>query len=331
MARTSFFDDNRNRSYPLVETLHIPLSTLVDFGCLMGIASGYVEGTHGIWLERIDRSGDDFTFQFNTDAPGIIDQKLLFTFPLSSERYSTQFADCAAMDHHVSLSHSLSCLEDAQWSGFMVLGDLTELAAILTTDGGIVESSNVEPALVRSLVQGYVRTLNLANADRTRATTPANCQQLAGTYDAMHLSMLCLTGNIRFTPGYNCKIEQDVPNNAIIIGAADPAEESTEAGQPCEEIPLFDGEAAPTGRTRLDGALGCDEVFRSVNGLGGPQVAILSGTGVNLTFDTDNHKILVDVNMHNLAVCSQFTDETDDPDAACSYSELQPNTGCGPL
>ena len=331
MARTIFFNDNANRAYPLVlgTVLAMPNATLVDYGGLMGINSDYREATDSTWLHAATRQGDDFVFRFRSDAPGLTAHELVFIFSLSDERYTCQFADARIIEaetHSFSLSVSESlegCVDDAIWSGYLVIGNLQPLAEILADGQTLEDGATVEPALTRSLVKAYVRSISLANDDRTRATNPAQCRAMEDPNSSgqTHAQATCLLGHVRFQAGYNCKISQDVANNAILIGAMDPTVEATYAGQPCEEVPLFSGETPPTGRSRLDGALDCSEVFRSINGLGGPRVNILSGNGVNLTFDTASHHIIVDVNMHNMAVCSAMGPDSIVDDNECSFSE----------
>jgi hypothetical protein len=341
MARTIFFNDNANRAYPFVlgtgllvpgTTLPLlPKATVVDFGALMGIESGYVEGQHSIWLHSVVRADNMFRFTFRSDALGLTSYELVFEFALTDSRYARQYAECQLIEGPASMS---SCLNDTLWSGFMVIGSLAPLAALLAGPPDELEDgSTVEPALIRSLVMAYVRTINLANDDRTRATAPAQCTPLTDNdSDGLtHVQATCLLGHVRLEAGYNCKITQDTPNNTITIGGVDPTVAQSQAGQPCVEVPLFDGETPPDGRTRLDGALNCDEVFTSVNGVGGRVVNITSGNGVNLTFDTEHHQIVVDVNMHNMAVCTQVNPDTgENADNDCSFSASYVAM-CGPV
>ena len=57
----------------------------------------------------------------------------------------------------------------------------------------------------------------------------------------------------------------------------------------------------------LSGGLQCNEVLRSINGMGGPFFNILAGLGVSIVPEPDLHKVKVDVNMFGLSVC--FTSE----------------------
>lgn len=305
MARTSFFNDNENRAYPFVNgtVQWLPQPTVVDFGCLMGINSGYVEGQHRVWLAGIYREDFMFHFVFRSDAPGLAGYELTFSFAVrASVQYMAQYAACGVSVSPESLSE---CVDDSLWSGFMVIGNLFPLARQLDDEQSHDEAAIIEPALIRSLVQGYARTLNLANQDRTRATAAEGCNPLCWSYltGGVIERDTCLIGDIRFVAGYNCKIDEDASENTITISALAPADPDNVNGPPCVEVPLFPGESPPEGRTRLDGALACNEVFRSINGIGGRTVSILSGNGVNITNDVDHHTIIIDVNLHNMAVC----------------------------
>ncbi len=314
MAKQSFFADNLHRDYPFIGTPKIPQGTIVDFGCLMGINSGYVEGEHNVWLDDVRRFGEEFDFVFASDAPGLVGQFLVFTFSQHNARYSTEYADCLAAANSLSFSFSesvsfpeLKTVDDSLWSGYLVIGDLTELAAMLPVNKDYVhDGTRVEPCLLRNIAMSYLRTINLANNDRTRATAPAGCPALAWGFPTgqIYPNAVGLTGRIRFEAGYNCKVVENTLANSITISAMDPSVEVAAAGQPCDFVPLFVGEAPPAGRTRLDGALGCDEVICSINGADGPQLAIVNGGGLTIAYDTANHVVTVKVNMQGFHVCA---------------------------
>lgn len=319
---------------------YLPLTTLVDFGCLMGIRSGYQEGVHSVWLNKVRRSmhGTEFLFHFQSDAPGLANKELVFLFSLDDPKFMHQYQECSDLGEasfSQSISEGYDCVNDSLWSGHLVLGDLTLLSSLVAPGETMTDlEPTVEPALIRSLVKGYARSLNLANGDRTRATSPPGCRELCWDREPIrtHVRNICLTGHIRFRPGYNCEIRQDSDTNAIIIGALDPKTNTTPSleGQPCDEVPLFEGETPPQGRSRLDGALACHEVIRSVNGVGGRILQIIGGSGVNITPLPETSTIIVDINMHDMAVCAQ-EDEDDPEDEHCASESISYDPcHCGP-
>jgi hypothetical protein len=100
MPRTGFYNDNANRSYPFLSGLELamspsnmPESAAVDFGCILGLDSGFVDGTHSIYLNKIQRVDDIFTFEFLSDAPGLADYALRFRRKFDEDEYAVEFVD----------------------------------------------------------------------------------------------------------------------------------------------------------------------------------------------------------------------------------------------
>lgn len=210
---------------------------------------------------------------------------------------------------------SSGCPDEPIWSGYLVTGSLEDLAEIIPDGCGLLaadEDVPVEPALIRSLVNHYARTLNLANDDRTRADAPDGCPELDYPFATgqTYVQADCLVEDVKLKAGYNTTIFQDDFDNSITIGASVGAGE----GEPCEEVALFAGEQSPTGRSTLDGALLCNEVLRSVNGIGGRYLNISAGKGISIEDDAAHNRLVVDVNMRGLAVC--FPNQSDDLDAS---------------
>lgn len=194
------------------------------------------------------------------------------------------------------------CDADPLWSGFLVTGRFDDFT-IADASSWTGDVAVVEPATIVSLVNSYVSTVNVGNADRTRVDAAEGCPEMSWAYpvgeDVVHIQQTCLTGGIRFKAGYNAEIEQDNAQNQIIIGADVGAGE----GVPCDEIPLFPAETPPEGSTLYEGGPRCNEVLRSINGMGGQLLRILSGTGVNITEVPAQNKLIMDFDMRGLAVC----------------------------
>jgi hypothetical protein len=80
-------------------------------------------------------------------------------------------------------------------------------------------------------------------------------------------------------------------------------------GQPCQEIKQFPSEAPPADAVNnlLTGDFYCNEVFRSINGLQGPDLTIIAGTGVTVTSNSATNTVLVDINLTDLSTCTYTT------------------------
>lgn len=329
MARPGFYNENMNRDYPFIhlETGVLPDAAIADFGCVMGMESGFIAGTHAVWLSKIRMINDLVEFVFTTDAPGLVDKELRFVREITDKRYTTSYAnaidatvpslidcaeDCESSYCGDDPEELAPCHGDSDWYGFLVTGDLTAATSNLTcTTVNCGDWSweicqrdyevPVEPSLIQSIAGSFVRTINIANADRTRANSPTDCRDYCWPFpiEEHYVRCECQVGDLRLKSGYNTCIEQDALENTITINACLGGGE----GEPCSEVKVTDEEEAPDNRTTLDGALRCDEVIRSVNGIGRRFFEILGGNGVVVTSLPDEHKIIVDINLLTLSIC----------------------------
>jgi len=188
----------------------------------------------------------------------------------------------------------------------------------------------VEPSRTKNLDGSYVRSISLVNADRTRATSPSGCRDYCWPFDIEehYVRCECVAGNVSFLGGCNASIRIDIGQNALIIdGDLDSGGESCG----CENPAITLAEAPPVGRTTLDGAPDCNEVVRSINGVGGRFLKILGGRGVIVTDIPEQNRVIVDVGLHNLALCPELpADELVDcippssDDCDCGPAEGEP-------
>jgi len=329
MATPDFYDENRNRSFPFQRlsvgyatpasgafTLRqLPTWVIVDCGFILGPESGFDEELHKVYLHRIERiSTNVVEYEFRCDAGPLADKPLVFTRTASSSRYELEFAESdESQDPYVSADFSYS-YEDGEcgepyWSGYLVTGSVTDLLPRLTVGVPVLRvSANealVEPGLLQNLNRNQVITINVANADRTRALRPAGCTANSWPFPVgdVYIRRTCLQGDIRFRPGYNVAIASLPSQNLIRFSPV----RGAGMGLPCEEVRLFPGETGPIGNTNglLGGDFLCNEVFRTVNGLAGPDVKILSGPGVSVS--AADNTIIVDVNLENLRACTNVS------------------------
>lgn len=323
MATPDFFDENLNRTFPFRRgsagvgtpdtgafTLRqLPDWAIVDCGFVMGPESGFVEGTHQVYLSRISNVDDNlFEFEFVCDAPAIADKTLVFTRSISDPKFSSEFVESDFSDSEfesVSYSFSDDDCGEPFWSGYLTTGSLVKLVGRIPTDTSVTRVSEletiVEPCLIQNLDGSQLIAINVANADRTRSIRPAGCE--ANSWDfppnEIYLSRTCIQGDVRFRLGYNSAITLVPSQNVIRFSAIRGAGQ----GEPCEQVKLFAGETPPVGANNnlLDGDFYCNEVFRTVNGLPGPDIRIIAGPGVRLS--TDESTIVIDVNLSDLPAC----------------------------
>lgn len=318
MARSGWFNDNRNRSFPFLHRtvgepadgpltlLQLPDDIVIDAGFVMGSKSRFHQGEHAVYLSKIRRVSDTFFFEFESDAPELLGVPLIFTRHVGDEDYLTEHTDTgdAGLSESGSTSGVLDSCEEPLWSGYMVSGNMASLELFLPGNGEVSRSGSaatVEPALVHSLAGAYVNSLNIANDDRTRVTATEGCDEVAWPYDTgvIFVNQRCLVGEIIFKAGYNATVRQSNQENSITLGAAVGEGE----GQPCGEVKLFDAEVPPAGSNLLAGGPQCNEVLRSINGQGGRLFNLIAKTGVTITSLPEENRLVVDINMSGLALC----------------------------
>lgn len=286
ISRTSFYDDNRNRRYPFVSTAEIeaaalpdaqiPDSVLLDCGFTFAAGSGFVTGEHSVWLDSVE-VGESIILRFASDAPGVVGVPLSFDFPYFAEESQVIFNEVRANGLDPIPG---GCTNQLMWYGFAVLGSIPDLIAWAETEGPVfltAEQHTVEPGAIQNLDKTYVRSANLANKERTLVT------DIPGEPKPIHVNAQCIQGPLRFVPGYNCRIDYDLPRNGLVIGAVVGAGD----GEPCDEVIMYAGETSPDGGELLSGGPRCTDIIKTVNGVGGPRLSLRGTKGIAIVRDPD--------------------------------------------
>lgn len=312
MPRPGFYNDNEYRAYPFVfqpeQAAAVPYSAVVDAGVVMGIDSEFNSLIHAVRLAAVRRLGDLFEFELQTDAPGAENYPLIFTRDVNADEWLTEYVESAA---HVADVNS--CAEEPAWTGFLVTGPLTDLRALLPTDGEIVLSDKyiLEPGRIQSLLKSYLRAITVGNLSRPRALS--SCDVSEEPPRQIIINKRCIRGPIRFKEGYNAVIRQREAINELAISAG------LGAGAPyddelCEngsELPFYPDEQKPILTPATDttpevrskffsGGPACDEVIATINGVGGPHVAIAAGSGIRIVTDPNTNSITLELSSTSL-------------------------------
>lgn len=334
MAKPGFWNDNSQRDYPFLLNRigrrdldggpigEIPYQTIVDVGFIFGPSSGFSSGVNSVWLAKITRLAlDRFEFEFATDAESLSTSRLVFRHEISEDyTYSTAESSESFED----------CGDIPAWEGYLVTGDLSGLAVLLPdTDDfilGISTQAVVEPCVVQNFHGHFATGISVANLDRTRATNPDGCRELCWPADQENVRIRerCLTGTVAFREGYNIVIQEDVGRNRLIFSAVVGQGE----GEPCEPVKYYEDERPPRGRDLLDGSVSCGETVRSLGGATGPAVEIVAGGGASVSFDPEESRVVVDLNLRDLVLSGAF-----DPNEPCegSMTFVDPDEcSCGP-
>jgi hypothetical protein len=97
-----------------------------------------------------------------------------------------------------------------------------------------------------------------------------------------------LTGDVKFSEGYNMRISLNEADNSIELAA----ERGSGLGEPCEDVVVDEG-----GFQRGNECENCDAFIRSINGRVVPtgRLRIVGGPGVVVEPDPSNHKLCVTI------------------------------------
>ena len=316
----------------------LPDDILVDAGFSVGLYGEYDIKQDTVYLQEIKRQGDDVVFVFESTAPGLEGYPLLFRVNINDAPYQTYFSSnqpdsvnntpATTMygkryygkryygksywggqqtEDTITESDIPQSCPPVIWDGFIVLGNPNKLATILeitqTVTRALTTVAVVEPSIILDRTNTYLNSLNIANEDRTRYTPPSGCEPLSWRFPTGEVFVrdTCLQGHIKFKQGFNCRILQNNSNNSITFLAVAGGGE----GNPCEEVPLFDGESPAVNgiNNTFSGAPRCGEVLTSINGLNGPNLTIIAGQGVSVINSADDHCINIDFDFRDLLVC----------------------------
>lgn len=313
MARAGWLNENEYRAYPFLHqpapvAEALPSQVIADFGAIMDADAGFSDELgHTVWLSQIRREGALLFFTFATDATDAVADTVTFVRDITDPEFTMEWADAGDVG---SVSGAAGC-DGAKWSAFLITGTFAELAVLLPGDGTLSYTAGfwtVEPAQIQNLAGTYVRSLNLANFPRVTATgcdgsssaSASASSSSSAAESEIIVNARCLQSDREFEEGYNCSILQDDQNNTLIINGA----RGEGAGEPCEEVPLYEGETGPDGSPFLSGGPACREIVKTVNGKGGPQLRINAGPGFRVYSDPDNpNTLVVERRLDDFAVC----------------------------
>lgn len=327
MSKQGFYNDNMFRTYPFIDPdngVGLPKSTIVDFGCYICSDVQYVEGQNNVWLRSVSRTGNAFTFTFECDAAGLTGNYLVFTRYLSDPEMSYSFSDfqgdytssdAPLNDHNESDSFN-SCPEKILWEGYLVTGNLEELAAILSSGNAIYGVTNVEPSLVVNIQDSSVRTINIANRLPVTVTPAEGCGTASDGEKPIYVYRSCITGDITFSHGYSCNVNLTNSSNEIsftatvsnsIKGQFCGNEEDTGIYLKSNLVPgmqVSSKHTVPSGSVLYTGGPSCRETLKSINGINAKRLWIVGGRGIGLTTDPETNTIYVEATLSGLAICA---------------------------
>jgi len=288
MPRPGFYNDNEYRAYPFIynkpaTTPALPTNVILDAGFIMGLDAQYDETIHTVWLSTITKTGNLFEFTFKTNATAAA---------VSFTRHSDD--EWALEDSESVPDAGNPCADEPIWSGFIATGPLDDLLAVF--DAAAVNNVwtlqvndyQIEPARIQNLNKAYLRSISVGNYDRVKVPP---CGTTGGNENRpIILNARCMKGDIRLKEGYNCLITQTDRANEISVTAAIGSGAGNTSAELCEnngEVPLYPGEPLPADSKFYSGGPACNELISTINGMGGPNVNIIGGAGINILIDND--------------------------------------------
>lgn len=388
MARAGFYNDNEYRDYPFltqtqpldvtavvtgsssslslsslssqsseapVPLVGLPHESIVDFGAIMAVDSGFKTKGDFVYLHRIYRKDPYLLFEFRNTATYAKSEKLVFIRHISASEFKYSWAESVPIEDPDSFpessSSSAATPPEAQSSSSSSISSYScpfcppavDADTLLPCGGPGCDTSKWEGFLITGMFGEILDTL--AHGEEITFVTGvwvieyARIQNLNNAY-ARSVNL----GNIdraHATPPEHCvaasETAVDVYPNAICMQGALQFREGYNcnirqednnnaivitgavggggAGYPCDEIPLYDGETAPNDSPFLSGGPACGEVVRTISGKEGPAVRIYGGPGIRVYDSPEDPSAL-------------FVDADLGDFALCLQEELQPDDPC---
>jgi len=253
-------------------------------------------------LTYVDHVNNTLTLAFDLENVG----RTTFTVPDDVAEFTTVWSDPVNIP---SADNTLAsqCPSSNRVRGFVVIGNVNSLIAVAANNNSFVfiTGADLEPATVDAIGNRSVASITLCNTERTLSPALAQCgvtsyvrtapyriRNLDGvTYKNVSADFQCITGDVTIRPGYACNVTQSDTAQTLTISAS----QSAADGLACRDIALDSQEAAilASGQS-LTGIQRCDNVVRSINGVGGPNLVIKGRNGVAVT-TTDEPAIVITI------------------------------------
>ena len=321
---TDFYSENRNRDYPFRQRLsggtpqasiELPQSAIVEASVIVGPAVVYDPIADAAYLFQVTRQDPLVWFDFRVTS--LSDRRLVFVVDQTTHREND-----VHVGHDIGVTDALPTTETwpqldqpefpycpdspscdfPDLSGQLVVGKLDDILAQLANNASWTFAQDdwvLEPSRVMSLYMSLVTGITTVNGPRQVYIPPAGCTSNA-TSPGYQESVSCVSGDVTFEEGYNVQISHSKSRNEIVFRAAVGAG----AGEPCQEIAYFPGDAIPTGSRYYSGGPACDELIHAVNGVVAPNLNIIPGTGIRVYADPNQANMLViEAKPDDLASC----------------------------
>lgn len=330
MPETDWLQKNDYRAYPLVDSdfslsaisggsasgYELPRRGLTDAGFVLGVDSVFEIGNDSVYLHSVLKTSTDVEFRFRAvyaeqERDFLRCYEWVFVFDLVAEFGATQFVDMTHTDTGVEEVH--------KGSGFLTVGDLSEVAALPDGEWFLVSDPEVEPALLQSLVGSIVKQFNLANEERacppdcpcdlSSSSSSSSSSSPFSSSSSSSPTPVCsdpapidpapgddapealpesegIVGAVKLKQGYNAQINVIEGQNTIEITGS----EKAGAGAQCNDL-----RTNTDGSIREDLCVPCAELIYTINGVGNTveHFQLVGGPGVVVTPRPNDHEIVI--------------------------------------
>ena len=306
MAENGFYNVADFISYPLVAGgdraflpagPDLPRRGIAGGWFMLGVSSGFTVATHAVTLHSVEVTASKVRFDFRADSPGFAGYRWWFEFDVA-DLFGTM------KDATAETIIGAAPDEDVGWAE-LVMGDLAELIALGIGVHALRTPVPVEPALIQSLADSYVKQIDLANDGRS---CPVECSDSSSSSSSppsssssppssssseepkelertkvppssppAYVQARGLVGDVKVKEGYNIQLLVSVANNALRIKAV----KGAGAGETCVDYLIGPGGFVIDPG---DACRSCTEFIRRINGMAtrDGRLTISGGPGVDI-------------------------------------------------
>ena len=250
---------------------------------------------------------------FISEAPGLINQALLFAAETGASRYTTvkgiaisrQRANLVA---GIQGGASTEAVDNDRWEGWLTFGDLDEFPQQVIT---LNDAVYLEPSRVRNVAE-FATNTNLGgvyvyNEQRTTFAPPTGCEHtvVPDSSLAEQFVLACgpITSPTRIGGGWQIAASFQ-PGSGLVTFLGEPG--GGDLPTPCGSSALSDSEQ-PRNGFDYDGAPRCPDVLRRINGAQGPDVQFRGVSGVNVGTFPDLNRVVISISGDTLIACPEYS------------------------
>jgi len=339
MPQTEFFNANLNRTYPLVDSAQAdPYQKLLagarfiirsDVGYKIGYdalnfvgaavrATNYMVGSEVVIPQGISALFE-IRLKFNTQRVHPVTHcYLMASFGVSVRRYKPAYATLISKKVVHEAENFAPYTVDVtppkgSVDGWVIMG---EPESWFSTSQ-LIATLQVEPALVAPVLErasGLGRgKVYIYNRRRTTYIPEDECEHAKDYPNKPALGDVIDLGPeyvlidetdlpVRFIGGHNSLITHDGSDGVITVSGN---RAGGSLGPVCDLIAYTENEVAIPDRD-LDGALACDQVLRSINGIQGPTINIRALDGVQVGNHPDLNRVIIGILGSGITSCPSF-------------------------